>query len=179
MWVSDVISLATVGASLIAVLLSFRALRLGNNANQIPVVVGLISIYCDPKFVRKEEYLWEHMKDSETRLGFTGLPDPIKDYAIEVGQYYQSLALLVEFGIADRELVTLQSQYRAIRTWDAIAAHVRGERNLRGGEYTFFNTFEVFVAKLGELDAADINERMRKSGPRFALKRFDRRKNGM
>jgi hypothetical protein len=162
---TDVISLVAVIASMVAAvsssLLAWRALRLNRNANHLPIIVDLFAQHRSPEFVEKEEYIWEHIHEHKPSLGFAKLPSPIKNYAIEVALFYLMFGYLSEYEIVERELIALQAKYRVIKTWEALEGHVMGERTLRGGEYTFLNTLEIFVDRVKSLDAQAIATRMR------------------
>jgi hypothetical protein len=70
------------------------------------------------------------------------------------------ISYLSEYDISDHELLALQVQYRLLKTWKVIKQHVEQERILRGGEYTFLNTLEVFVRRVDALDSDVIARRM-------------------
>jgi hypothetical protein len=151
------INVGTLVLSVGAAGLSVLAIREGRNANQLPIVIDLLANSRDPGFMRREETLCREIGNHDAALGFRSLPDPIRDYAFEVGQYYQCLAYLSIHSIADFLLIAPQVSYRVTTTWAAIEGHVAGERKLRGGEHTFFNTFEVFVHEIKRLDLAALD----------------------
>jgi hypothetical protein len=49
-------------------------------------------------------------------------------------------------------------RYRALRTWAAIERHVAGERVIRGGNNTFFNTLETFIEGLRRMNIEKIDK---------------------
>jgi len=135
-------------------LLTLRALRLTRNANYLPVVLGLLAPHRNPSFIDKEDFVVEHIGDHDPAGGFRGLPQPIKSHALEVCQQYHMLGYLTRYNLADGQALAAQVGYNAQRIWASVEAHVRAERHLRGGEYTFFNSFESFVEAARELDSA-------------------------
>jgi hypothetical protein len=70
------------------------------------------------------------------------------------------IGYISEYEMCDQEFLALQVQYRLLKTWQAIERHVKQERILRGGEYTFLNTLEVFVERVRALDSDAIAHRM-------------------
>ena len=153
----DMISAAPIVAlavSATAATISLRALTVNRRASQLPVIVQVLGKWREIEFMHHEELLWREMSSHDPALGFQNLPDPMKDSAFDVCQYYQCLAYLSVHNIADYRVIAPQVHYRARRTWSAIQQHVAGERVLRGGEHTFFNMFEIFVQGLNRLDTA-------------------------
>ena len=148
---------ATLVVALIALGIStafnLRTLRIAQAANHLPVVSSVLAPHRDPAFLDREDYLNDHIGEHDPAAGFRGLPEPIRAYAVEVCQQYQLLGYLSRYGLADQRVLIAQTRYNAMRTWSAVEAHVRAERRLRGGESTFFNSFELFVNVASRLDA--------------------------
>ena len=152
--------LVAAGALASSTFLTWRALRFNRSATHIPVLVDMFRQHRSPDFIQKEELVWAHMKDHEEALGFSNLPADIRQQATEVTLFYLTLSYLTEWELIDREIVSLQVKYRMLKTWAAVEGHVRGERALRGGEFTFLNTREIFVRKVRNFDPQAIAERM-------------------
>lgn len=159
---SDVINIGALGIALIAILssslLTWRALRLNENANHLPIVLDALRPQRQADFTEKEFILWEQLIPSNHAhdLGFTGLPEPIRGYAYEVGCYYQHLSYMAEYGVADWEFIAVQTEWRLVRTWECIENYVNAERTFRGKSNTFLNSYERFVQRIegADLDAA-------------------------
>ena len=117
------------------------------------MVSNVLAPHRDPIFLAKEDYLNDHIADHDPEGGFRGLPEPIRAYAIEVCQQYQLLGYLSRYGLADQRVLIAQTRYNAMRTWSAVEKPVRAERRLRGGESTFFNSFELFVNVAAQMNA--------------------------
>lgn len=162
-----VLNIITLLVSIGAATISLRALGLNRNANQLPIIVNLLSKWREVEFMEREEVLWSEMPNCPQSMGFRDLPQPIKSYAFEVGQYYQCLAYLSVHSIADYDLIAPQVRYRALRTWNAIERNVGGEREIRGGKHTFFNTFETFVMGLRAMDIEKMDEEARRRSLRW------------
>jgi hypothetical protein len=153
-------TLAAVAAVVSSTFLAAQALRYSRNANHMPVIIELFKEHRSADFVKKEQFIWREMPRQNPAKGFEGLPKKTKSYATDVALFYLMISYLSEYKICDQELVALQVKYRLLRTWKAIELHVRQERLLRGGEYTFLNTLEVFVERVRALDSDAIAERM-------------------
>lgn len=153
-------ALASVTAVISSTFLAMQALRYSKNANHMPVIVQLFKEHRSEEFVRKEQFVWREMPRQNPDKGFSRLPRKVKSHATDVALFYLMVSYLSEYDISDRELLALQVQYRLLRTWQAIERHVKRERELRGGEYTFLNTLEVFVQRVGSLDSDAIARRM-------------------
>lgn len=152
--------LASVTAVLTSTFLAAQALRYSRNANHMPVIIGLFKEHRSAEFVAKEQLVWRELPQQNPDKGFSDLPKDLKDCATEVAMFYLMVSYLSEYKIADQEMLGLQVQYRLIKTWEAIESHVRQERTLRGGEFTFLNTLEVFVQRVRALDNEAIAHRM-------------------
>jgi hypothetical protein len=153
-------ALASVAAVLTSTFLAMQALRYSKNANHMPVIVDLFKEHRSEEFVEKEQYVWREMPRQDASKGFSKLPPKLRSRATDVALFYLMVSYLSEYDISDHELLALQVQYRLLRTWKAIKKHVDQERILRGGEYTFLNTLEVFVERVGVLDSDAIARRM-------------------
>jgi hypothetical protein len=157
---ANVVNVLALIVALIAVisssLLTWRALRLNENANHLPIVLELLKNRRMPDFTNKEIELWKELPNHSCDLGFTNLPEPLRGYAYEVGTYYQSLSYVAEYGIGDWDFIAVQTEWRLLHTWECIEGHVRGERTLRGREATFLNSYERFArrVRMADLDAA-------------------------
>src|SRR4051812_26605824 len=107
-----VVALAAVVTSSV---LAWRALRLNQNANHLPIVLDALKAQRLPDFTRREVELWDDLPEQDVALGFTGLPEPLRGRAYEVGCYYQHLACLAEYGVADWDFIAVQTTYRLLR----------------------------------------------------------------
>jgi hypothetical protein len=105
-----------------------------------------------------ETPLNEHRPERCTR--FSDLPRKIRVQATDIALFYLMIGYISEYEMCDQEFLALQVQYRLLKTWQAIERHVKQERILRGGEYTFLNTLEVFVERVRALDSDAIAHRM-------------------
>ncbi len=153
-------ALAAVAAVLSSTFLAIQALRYNRNANHMPVIIELFKEHRSAEFLKKEQLVWREMSRQNPVKGFAGLSRRTKSCATDVALFYLMIAYLSEYRICDQELLALQVQYRLLKTWQAIEPHVRQERILRGSEYTFLNTLEVFVERVRALDSDAIARRM-------------------
>jgi hypothetical protein len=151
-WFNIATLVIAVSAMGISSAFTVRALRLSRNANHLPVVTNLLAPHRDPAFLEKEDYVNAHIGDHDPAAGFQGLPEPIRSFAFTVCQQYQLLGYLSRYNLADERILAAQVRYNALRTWAAVEPHVRGERQLRGGEFTFLNSFEEFMRGAQEMD---------------------------
>jgi len=154
-------ALAAVGTSS---LLTTQALRLSRDANHMPVTLTLLAPHRTPEFVRKETLIWKEVGACDPALGFFQQPEPMRGHMIEIGLYYQSLSYVSEYGIADGEFIGVQTQYRLVRTWGVLEPFVKGERILRGGDYTFLNAYETFAGKARVMDVEATTKRLMRRG---------------
>ncbi|AGZ45005.1 hypothetical protein AFR_33735 [Actinoplanes friuliensis DSM 7358] len=152
------INVVSLLVALIAVIVSstltWRALTIARNANHFPVIVSLLAPHRRPDFIRKERHLVDHLGDHDPELTLEGLPEPIRTYAIEVSEQYHMLGYVAANGLADGTLLTTQVGHGASRVWDAVQPFVAVERRNRGGEYSFFNSFELFVELARKIDTS-------------------------
>jgi hypothetical protein len=58
--------------------LAWRALRLNQNANHLPIVLDALKAQRLPEFTRREAELWEELPRHDVALGFTRLPEPLR-----------------------------------------------------------------------------------------------------
>ncbi|WP_433360157.1 hypothetical protein ACQPZX_26230 [Actinoplanes sp. CA-142083] len=156
-----IVALAAVVTSSI---LAWRALRLNHNANHLPVVLEALKAQRSGKFTRQEAELWDELPKHDVSLGFTNLPEPIRGDAFEISCYYQHLGCLAEYGVADWDFIAVQITYRMLRTWDCIKPYVDAERQYRGSQNSFLNSYERFAekARVADIDAA--TERLYRRG---------------
>jgi hypothetical protein len=149
----NVISLTvTLVAVALSSVLSWRAVNLSRDANHFPVITDLLSPHRNPDFIRKERLVHEKLMDFHPDSGFDGLPDPIWEAAVVVTEQYHMLGYLVMCGVTDADLLVHQVRHGAIRTWEAVEPFVQAERQLRGGEFSFMNSFERFVEMAKKVD---------------------------
>jgi hypothetical protein len=149
----DVMSLTiTIVAIAVSSVLSWRAVSLSRDANHFPVVTDLLSPHRDPEFIRKERMVHEKLKDFDAASGFASLPEPMWTAAVVVTEQYHMLGYLVACGVTDGDLLVHQVRHGAIQTWTAVEPFVRAERRLRGGEFSYMNSFERFVEIAKKID---------------------------
>lgn len=150
------LSIAAFATSVLAVVVSsfltMRSIEILRGANHVPVIIEFLDKYRSIDFIQHEEYLWNHLDEYDSSLGFWGLPEPVKSYALEVAYHYQTVAYIAFNNVADRAALIPQMHYRVTKTWQAISPHVNGERANRGGEFTFLNMLEALVQKMASLD---------------------------
>jgi hypothetical protein len=151
-------------------LLTWRALRLNHNANHLPIVLDALKAQRLADFTRMEAELWEELPKHEVTLGFTGLPEPLRGLAFEVSCYYQHLGCLAEYGVADWDFIAVQTAHRMLRTWDCIKPYVHAERECRGAQNSFLNSYERFAGKVGRMNIDAATERLyRRARRQFQL----------
>ena len=144
--------------------LTWRALRLNHNANHLPIVLDAQKAQRTGEFTRMEAELWDELPKHEVALGFTKLPEPLRGRAFEVSCYYQHLACLAEYGVADWDFIAVQTTYRMLRTWDCIQLHVYAERKNRGSNNSFLNSYERFANKVKKTDIDAATARLYRRG---------------
>ncbi|MEV0899528.1 hypothetical protein [Actinoplanes sp. NPDC049802] len=157
------VALAAVAASSI---LTWRSLRLNHNANHLPIVLEAMKAQRTGEFTRKEAELWEELPKQDVKLGFMHLPEPLRSCAYDISCYYQHLGCLAEYGVADWDFIAVQIEYRMVRTWDCIAPYVYAERQNRGSQSSFLNSYERFAEKVKKVDIDAATERLYKRGHR-------------
>jgi hypothetical protein len=140
------------------------AVRLNENAIHLPASLDMLKLQRTAEFTSKEFYVWENLPAEPPVKGFSQLEEPLRGYAYEVATYYQSISCVAIYGIADWRFLAVQTEWRLLRTWEVIEAHVRGERTYRGPENSFLNSYEQFVAKVRSADLADATERLYRGG---------------
>jgi hypothetical protein len=152
----NLLNVMSLAVALVAValssVLSWRAVALSRDANHFPVITDLLSPHRTPEFIRKERLVHEKLKDFDPESGFDGLPDPMWEAAVVVTEQYHMLGYLVACGVTDADLLVHQVRHGAIRTWMAVESFVRAERRLRGGEFSYMNSFERFVGLAKKVD---------------------------
>jgi hypothetical protein len=148
----------------ISSLLTWRAIRLNQNAIHLPIVLDLLKPQRTAEFTAKEFYVWENLRQEDVDKGFSQLSEPLRGYVFEVATYYQSMSYVAEYGIADWRFIAVQTEFRLLRTWEVIHEHVKGERRYRGRENSFLNSYERFVEKVRATDLSDAVERLYKRG---------------
>jgi hypothetical protein len=132
--------------------LSWRAVTLARNANHFPVISDLLAPHRDPSFVHKERGLVEKLRDIDPEHGFDGLPEPVWRDAFEVCHQYHMLGYVLDRQVTEGRMIVEQVRHGAIRTWYAAEPFIRAERRIRGGEYSFMNSFERFVREAERVD---------------------------
>jgi hypothetical protein len=142
----------SVAALVVAVLSTYRQLRMAHLTNQLPVMVELFREYRTYQFLTKEEALWKELPSIDPKVGFSGLPPSIRGTAYEVCNYYQTLSYLASLRITDNGMAILPTHCRVMKTWDAVEPFILQERVLRDDPLAFFNIFEMFVLKVRGTD---------------------------
>ncbi|MFG1990616.1 hypothetical protein ACGFJ7_11645 [Actinoplanes sp. NPDC048988] len=158
--------LVALAAVITSSILTWRALRLNHNANHLPIVLDALKAQRTADFTRKEAQLWEELPRQDPALGFMRLPEPLRGHAFDIACYYQHLGCLAEYGVADWDFIAVQVEYRMLRTWSCIEPYVRAEREIRGSETSFLNSYERFAGRVRQLDVAAATERLYRRGRR-------------
>jgi hypothetical protein len=147
-------------------LLTWRALRLNQNANHLSIVLEALEDQRTGEFTRKELELWEQLPKHPVELGFAGLPEPLRSSAYDISCYYQHLGCIAEYGVADWDFIAVQTTYRMLRTWDCVQPYVHAERRNRGSENSFLNSYEWFASNVKKTDIDAATERLYRRGHR-------------
>jgi hypothetical protein len=165
---SQIINVLALIVALLAVisssLLTWRAIRLNENAIHLPVALDLLKTQRTAEFTAKEFYVWENLPNHDPAMGFSRLEEPLRSYAYEVATYYQSMSYVAEYGIADWRFIAVRTEYRLLHTWNTIEPHVKGERANRGNEHAFLNSYQRFVEKVRAADLLEAAEVLYKRG---------------
>lgn len=144
------LNLAALSASLLSLVvasgLAIRQTRTSRNASQVPVLLDLIYHTRTLEFRRNEQDLWARLRDCDASSGVTGLPDDIRDRALEIALFYQHLAYLVAFKIVDHDLAVLPVHNRLRKSWNALQPFVLAERSLGGGSFSDYLAEFQFLA---------------------------------
>lgn len=147
------LNLAALGASLLSLVmasgLAIRQTRTSRNASQVPVLLDLIYHTRTLEFRRNEQDLWVKLKDYDASRGVSGLPDDIRDRALETALFYQHLAYLVAFKIVDHDLAVLPVHNRLRKSWNALEPFVLAERSL-GATADYLSEFQFLAASVDE-----------------------------
>ncbi len=68
-------NVAAIAIGLAAILsssmLTWRALRLNQTANHLPIVLNLLAPHRTAEFLTKEKHVWDNLKDYDPALGFS------------------------------------------------------------------------------------------------------------
>lgn len=153
---SLVLNIAALAASVIAVVmstrLSARQTRLMRASNHVPVILDYFRDRRSGGFVQREFSVREEIGKYDWKLGFTGLPEPLRTDVHEVCYFYLDLIYLSKHGDVDAYLIEY-IRYPLLTTWDAVRSHVEGERVMRGpAERGFLHSLEAEVERLRKLD---------------------------
>jgi hypothetical protein len=167
---SQLINVIALVVALVAVvtssLLTWRALRLNQDANHLSIVLDALKAQRMADFTRQEAQLWDELPKHNVTLGFDRLPEPLRGLAFEVSCYYQHLGCIAEYGMANWDFIAVQTAHRMVRTWDCIQPYVYAEREFRGAQNTFLNSYERFAVKVKNTNIDAATERLYRRGQR-------------
>ncbi|MET7962070.1 DUF4760 domain-containing protein [Micromonospora zamorensis] len=164
--------LAINAAALVAAMLSlaisgwiaFRQYSVMNRANQLPMIVDLIRQIGSTELMEKEEYLLSNISRHDPKCGVSRLPKELRQAAAYVTSYYLTLAYLAAYKVVDKTLVALPVHYRLERVWTTIEPYVKGERELRGSDFSYMNFLEDFVIWVRQQDIPNNPDKFRIHG---------------
>ena len=133
-----VLGVAALAVSVVALVVSAtlaaRQVRLLRDANHLPAIVDLFSEFRNVALHNDFYYVTEQLrKEHDPQLGLSGLPEPAKSAAYNVAYYFNTLALMVGFGVFDdRRLFVTAIRQRIVSAWGALKPYVLAERSLHG-----------------------------------------------
>jgi hypothetical protein len=136
---------ASLAALVVSSLLALRQVGIMRRSNHLPVILEHFRELRASDFSQVEIGLWDHLGDHDPSLGFRNLPEPIRTDAYRISLFYQDLGYLIDFGDVDQNLILDALGYRISETWQAVRAHVVGERVIRGGR-PFLDRLELMAA---------------------------------
>ncbi|WP_433045324.1 hypothetical protein [Dactylosporangium sp. CS-033363] len=144
---SAVINVAALALSLAAFAISTLSQRyqatLMKASNQLPVILEHFLQLRSNGFINREINLRNEIGTYPSDLGFSRLPEPLRTEAYEICLYYHDLTYMIRHGGVDQGLLE-NFRFRMIATWLAVRDHVRGERELRGGDAFLSGLEELF-----------------------------------
>ncbi len=148
-------NVSALGASIISLALAtaiaIRQTKISHRANQLPVLLDLLYRQRSIAFRNNEQGLWAETKTYDATRGLMGLPEDIRNRALETILFYQHLAYLIAFKIVDRDLAVLPVHNRILKTWDALSPSIINERRLGGlGSTDYMAEFEYLARSIDE-----------------------------
>ena len=158
----NVLTLAvSVLALVVSALIAMRQVRFMRHANNVPVAVEMLSReFRSVDFQRREAYVLTRLREEhDPVLGFGQLPEPARTDVFQVAYFYQTLAFLVAFELADQDLVLATLNYRIKRIWPVLEPYVRREREIRG--QGFLNILEDLVVRAHENPSTNLQARLK------------------
>ncbi|TVZ75664.1 hypothetical protein [Streptomyces sp. BK340] len=110
---------------------SWRQLRLSEQANTLPVVVDLFREHRSVRLARARTFVHEELPACDLSLGLAGLPDEGQDLVRELAWYYDNLGALVTHGVVEIEPVSGYLGGSVISVWEHLEPLVAVERARR------------------------------------------------
>jgi hypothetical protein len=142
---------ASIVSLALATAIAIRQTKISHRANQLPVLLDLLYRQRSIAFRESEQGLWAEIKTYDATLGLTGLPEDIRNRALEIVLFYQHLAYLIAFKIVDRDLAVLPVHNRIRKTWDTLSSFIINERRLGGlGGADYMAEFEYLARSIDE-----------------------------
>ncbi|MGW7647092.1 DUF4760 domain-containing protein [Streptomyces bobili] len=123
-----VVSLVALGVS---GAVSWRQLRLSEQANTLPVLVDLFREHRSVRLARARTFVHEELPACDLSLGLAGLSEEGQELVRELAWYYDNLGALVAHGVVEIEPVSGYLGGSMSSVWERIEPLVRAERARR------------------------------------------------
>jgi hypothetical protein len=98
-------------------------------------------------------------EEHDPQLGIDGLPAPANAKAWDVGFLYESLGIMIAFGLVDRRIILSVGNYRIRQAWETLAPYIEAERRIRAA--SFFTFFENAYVEACETNPIDVHNTLK------------------
>jgi hypothetical protein len=154
-----VLSLVAVAVSTIFAL---RQSRLMQQANLLPVLIGMFAEFREPAFKQHlafiETELWERCPREHG--GIDDLPVEARHHVIPVMTVFAGVGMLVKYGIVDDTIAASYMRGSTLKAWSRLAPYIYNERSRRA-ERTYFLFFEHLASVVSEYRPDKLQEKLR------------------
>lgn len=146
-------------ALVVSSVIAMRQARYQRSANHVPVMADIMRSFRSAEFREEIDYVeYKLLKEHDSRVGLSGLPDEVKNTVLNVIYFYQYVAIVVILDICDSAIMTHYFGRRVVRAWRALSPFIEVERLKEAGRLGSFYMLEEFAVRCSHVDLDSIRQ---------------------
>ncbi len=146
---------------LVGAVFSWLRYRHDSLSRNVAASLSLIREWRSSEMRAAKEFVRTGLSKYDSSLGYSGLPDDVKDKVVGVSYLCDEIATRVIYGEADKTVIYVFIGDSMSRLWSSLEPYIITERNKIGGFSAYQKHFEalVTVGKTKKSDIAKLRER--------------------
>lgn len=146
----------------VSTIFALRQSRLMQQANLLPVLIGMFAEFREPAFKEHlafiETELWERCPREHG--GIDDLPVEVRRHVIPVMTFFAGVGMLVKYGIVNEIIAASYMRGSTLAAWSRLAPYIYNERSRRA-DTTYFLFFEHLASVVSEYRSDRLDKELR------------------